>query len=69
MEKETSLSEKIVDDSVRGFVNYTKDVREAVRRLKEEINTKYPYKHNTKLDDWKGKLIPIIDEIFGEKLT
>ena len=64
MEKETNLSEKIVD---RLSHIPTKDVREAVLRLKDKVNT--GIRRTLWSDESVVQLLKEIDEIFGKKLT
>ena len=59
-EKEFNLSEKIIDE---GYYIPIKDVKEAVKKLKEEIE-KEEFTYTDDLD----RLFPIIDKIFGKKL-
>ena len=65
MEKETSLSEKIRHV---GYLNafLLTDVREAVRRLKEEFRSNL--KHEV-VEFESSVILKKIDEIFGEELT
>jgi len=78
MEKETSLSEKrkevwedMDDLDEHGTFHYPeKDVKEAVRRLKERFETKnfQYFKYYGKSGKMKDVVHEIIDEIFGEDL-
>jgi len=61
MKYEESLSDKMYFNTILQCESYkVKDVKKAVKKLKEEIeNPTYPY----------ADVIQLIDKIFGEKLT
>ena len=59
-----TLSDKEFDDMGRGEGYYKKDVKEAVRRLKEDMIRDFDITARI-VNKWDDK----IDEIFGDKLT
>ncbi len=64
MSKETSLSEKICVSLTGDKIIHSKDVREAVLRLKEWLNARSHLDIGT-----RAITLTLIDEIFGDKLT